>query len=105
MDARKPGPGDVQRQGFPVGADRPLVVGVGGRRQGRRHSRRSVQGMLPGRFQISLHGSVQEIVPPAAMDMQVDESRGDKLASGIDPFSRRRVGLGDDGLDPAVPDH
>ena len=60
--------------------------------------------MLPGRFQVRLHRPVQEIVPPAAMDMHVDESGADPLPGGIDHLPFGRLGLGDDGLDPAVPD-
>ena len=39
------------------------------------------------------------------MDMHVNESRRDELPPGIDPEPFRSFGLGDDGVDPAVPDH
>ena len=64
-----------------------------------------MQGMLPGRHQIGFHRPVQEIVSPAAMDMHVDESGADPLPGGIDHLPSGRFGLGDDGLDPAVPDN
>jgi hypothetical protein len=98
-------PAGIQRQRFAIGAHGPFIVREGGRRQGRGHRRGSVPGVPPGRFQVRFHRPVQEIVPPAAVDVQVDESGGDILPPGIDPDPFRGLGLGDDGLDPAVPDH
>ncbi len=94
----------VQGKRLAIGTDGPLIIGKGSGRERRRHGRRPMQGMLPGRHQVGFHRPVQEIVPPAAMDMHVDESGTDPLSGGIDHLPFGRFGLGDDGFDPAVPD-
>ncbi len=104
MDSRELGAVRIPRQRLAISPDGPLIIGKGCGRERRRHGRRPMQGMLPGRNQVGLHRPVQEIVPPAAMDMHVDESGADPLPAGIDHLPFGRLALGNDGLDPAVPD-
>ena len=92
----------IQGQRLTIGAYGPPVISHGGRCKGGSHRRRPVEGVLPGRFQVGFHGPVQEVVPPAAVDMHVDESRGNVLPAGIDHPAFRSFSFGNDSLDPAV---